>query len=387
MLVANVFHAGDGNLHPLVCFDGRNEGEAERAEELSGPILDACLDAGGSITGEHGVGVDKKKHMPKMFDEPDLDAFQRLRCACDPRGLANPGKVMPTPRLCGEVPGRLPPAPARGGRAGGAVLRPATAEEAAALLRALGEEGRPVRPRGGGTKPLGPGRRDAVRRDRRPEPHPRAQRRRLHRGRSRRACRSPRRRRRSPSTARCSRSTRRARRRGDRRRRDRDRRLRAAAPPLRRHARPRRRRDGRAVGRHARALGRQGDQERRRLRPRQAVHRLVRHARADRPRRRAAAPAAAARPPPRWARATTRAARRARRAALAARPLEADCLDVDWRDGAGGCSCASAAPRPASRRPRGRADGDARAGGRASIEDDDELWMAPARAPARRRAC
>jgi len=105
MLVANVFHAGDGNLHPLVCYDGRNEGEAERAEELSGKILDACLDAGGSITGEHGVGVDKKKHMPKMFDEPDLDAFQRLRCAFDPDQRANPGKVMPTPRLCGEVPG------------------------------------------------------------------------------------------------------------------------------------------------------------------------------------------------------------------------------------------------------------------------------------------
>jgi glycolate oxidase len=105
MIVANVFHAGDGNLHPLVCFDGRNEGEAERAEELSGRILDACLEAGGSITGEHGVGVDKKRHMPKMFDEPDLAAFQHLRCAWDPAGLANPGKVMPTPRLCGEVPG------------------------------------------------------------------------------------------------------------------------------------------------------------------------------------------------------------------------------------------------------------------------------------------
>jgi glycolate oxidase len=105
MIVANVFHAGDGNLHPLVCYDGRKEGDAERAEELSGLILDACLEAGGSITGEHGVGVDKKKHMPKMFGEEDLDAFQRLRCAFDPAGLANPGKVMPTPRLCGEVPG------------------------------------------------------------------------------------------------------------------------------------------------------------------------------------------------------------------------------------------------------------------------------------------
>jgi glycolate oxidase len=105
MRVANVFHAGDGNLHPLVCYDGSKPGEAERAEELSGLILDACLEAGGSITGEHGVGVDKKRHMPKMFDEPDLAAFQSLRCAFDPAGLANPGKVMPTPRLCGEVPG------------------------------------------------------------------------------------------------------------------------------------------------------------------------------------------------------------------------------------------------------------------------------------------
>src|SRR4051812_36295177 len=105
MKVANVFHAGDGNLHPLVCYDGAVEGEAEKAEELSGRILEACLDVGGSITGEHGVGIDKKKHMPKMFDEPDLAAFQRLRCAWDPEGLANPGKVMPPRRLCGEVPG------------------------------------------------------------------------------------------------------------------------------------------------------------------------------------------------------------------------------------------------------------------------------------------
>jgi glycolate oxidase len=105
LIVANVFHAGDGNLHPLVCFDGAVDGEAARAEELSGRILEVCLEAGGSITGEHGVGVDKKRHMPKMFGEADLDAFQRLRCAFDPAGLANPGKVMPTPRLCGEVPG------------------------------------------------------------------------------------------------------------------------------------------------------------------------------------------------------------------------------------------------------------------------------------------
>jgi glycolate oxidase len=103
--VANVFHAGDGNLHPLVCYDGSRPGEAQRAEELAGLIIKACVDAGGSITGEHGVGVDKKAYMPSMFNEDDLETFQRLRCAFDPRGLANPGKVMPTPRLCGEVPG------------------------------------------------------------------------------------------------------------------------------------------------------------------------------------------------------------------------------------------------------------------------------------------
>jgi glycolate oxidase len=103
--VANVFHAGDGNLHPLVCYDAAREGEPERAEELAGKIVKACVDAGGSITGEHGVGVDKKRYMPTMFSDADLEAFHRLRCAFDPHGLANPGKVMPTPRLCGEVPG------------------------------------------------------------------------------------------------------------------------------------------------------------------------------------------------------------------------------------------------------------------------------------------
>jgi glycolate oxidase len=103
--VANVFHAGDGNLHPLVCYDSSREGEAARAEELSGLIIKACVEAEGSITGEHGVGIDKKAYMPSMFSEADLDAFHRLRCAFDPRGLANPGKLMPTPRLCGEVPG------------------------------------------------------------------------------------------------------------------------------------------------------------------------------------------------------------------------------------------------------------------------------------------
>jgi len=104
--VANVFHAGDGNLHPLVLFDDAVPGQAEQAEEVSGAILDLCLEHGGSITGEHGVGSDKAKHMPRMFTAEDLDTMQLVRCAFDPEGLSNPGKVFPTPRLCGEVPGR-----------------------------------------------------------------------------------------------------------------------------------------------------------------------------------------------------------------------------------------------------------------------------------------
>ena len=103
--VANVFHAGDGNLHPLVLFDDSQPGAAEAAEEVSGAILDLCIEHGGSITGEHGVGMDKSKYMPKM-----LPARIWTPCSCcaarfDPAGLCNPGKIFPTPRLCGEVPG------------------------------------------------------------------------------------------------------------------------------------------------------------------------------------------------------------------------------------------------------------------------------------------
>jgi glycolate oxidase len=104
--VANVFHAGDGNLHPLVLFDDSKEGASEAAEKVSGAILDLCIEHGGSITGEHGVGMDKSKYMPRMYDEDDLDTMQLVRCAFDPSNISNPGKVFPTPRLCGEVPGR-----------------------------------------------------------------------------------------------------------------------------------------------------------------------------------------------------------------------------------------------------------------------------------------
>src|SRR5262245_33475298 len=103
--IASVFHAGDGNLHPLVLYDDAVEGEAKRAEQCATAILDVCIDAGGSLTGEHGVGVDKACSMPKLFGSDDLAVFARLRDAFDPDGIANPGKVIPTPRLCGEVPG------------------------------------------------------------------------------------------------------------------------------------------------------------------------------------------------------------------------------------------------------------------------------------------
>jgi glycolate oxidase len=102
--VGNVFHAGDGNLHPLVLYDAE-AGETDRARELAEAILDACLEAGGSLTGEHGVGMDKACSMPRMFSERDLRTFERVRRAFDPVGICNPGKVIPTPRLCGEVPG------------------------------------------------------------------------------------------------------------------------------------------------------------------------------------------------------------------------------------------------------------------------------------------
>ncbi len=109
--VANVFHAGDGNLHPLVLYDRRIPGQEEAAEALSAKILELCIAAGGSITGEHGVGEDKKKAMSKMFAVPDLQTMQRVRCAFDPLQLSNPTKVFPTPRLCGEQPGEYVPHP------------------------------------------------------------------------------------------------------------------------------------------------------------------------------------------------------------------------------------------------------------------------------------
>jgi len=103
--VANVFHAGDGNLHPLVLFDARVPGEDHAAEQVAGEILKICVRHGGSITGEHGVGADKAAYMGEIFNEADLETMNYVRCAFDPSITFNPGKVFPTPRLCGDRPG------------------------------------------------------------------------------------------------------------------------------------------------------------------------------------------------------------------------------------------------------------------------------------------
>ena len=107
-----MFHAGDGNLHPLVLYDARNPGEEERAVRLGGEILRLCIRSGGSITGEHGVGAEKAQYMAEQFTKEDLDTMARVRCAFDGLCLMNPGKVFPTPRLCGERPGPYRPHPA-----------------------------------------------------------------------------------------------------------------------------------------------------------------------------------------------------------------------------------------------------------------------------------
>ena len=104
--VANVFHAGDGNLHPLVLYDANKPGETERAEAFGSDILRLCVEVGGVLTGEHGVGVEKRDLMPVMFSKTDLDHQQRLKCAFDDRGLLNPGKVFPTLHRCAEL-GRM----------------------------------------------------------------------------------------------------------------------------------------------------------------------------------------------------------------------------------------------------------------------------------------
>jgi glycolate oxidase len=145
--VANVFHAGDGNLHPLILYDGREPGAVERAERLAGEILELCVSLGGSITGEHGVGMEKREYLARMFTAADLDAMRRLGESIDPDRLANRGKM-----LIEEAP----PERVAEGRAPGGAKRealPPGVEELAERIRAARAEGLRVLPQGAGTKP------------------------------------------------------------------------------------------------------------------------------------------------------------------------------------------------------------------------------------------
>jgi glycolate oxidase len=113
LLIANVFHAGDGNLHPLICYDDRKPGELERAIRANEDLLHACIALGGSVTGEHGIGADKAKNLPKQYAPADLNFMARLRRVFDPDNIMNPGKLLPSHPACGEglrigTPPRIP---------------------------------------------------------------------------------------------------------------------------------------------------------------------------------------------------------------------------------------------------------------------------------------
>ena len=159
--VANVFHAGDGNLHPLILFDGREPGAVERAEALAGEILELCVRLGGSITGEHGIGVEKRDHLPLMFAPADVAAMRRIHRAVDPLELANRGKMFPVelePERAGSDPVAQRSAAGRGGRGSDPVseLEPQRDDAVRDAIRALQDAVRAhprVLPRGGGTKP------------------------------------------------------------------------------------------------------------------------------------------------------------------------------------------------------------------------------------------
>jgi glycolate dehydrogenase FAD-linked subunit len=102
VLLANVFHAGDGNLHPLICYDDRDPDQVARAKHANEELLQACIALGGSVTGEHGVGLDKAKNLPLQYADVDLNFMYRLRRVFDPDGIMNPDKLLPSHPACGE---------------------------------------------------------------------------------------------------------------------------------------------------------------------------------------------------------------------------------------------------------------------------------------------
>ncbi len=112
LLVGNVFHAGDGNIHPCIFYDANVPGELEKSEELGGRILEICVEMGGTITGEHGVGIEKLKQMCVQFRAAEIAAFHDVKRAFDPDGILNPGKAVPTLKRCAEWGGMH----VRGGR-------------------------------------------------------------------------------------------------------------------------------------------------------------------------------------------------------------------------------------------------------------------------------
>jgi len=111
--VGNIFHAGDGNLHPIILFDARDPEQRRRAVAAADEIIEMCIGMGGSITGEHGIGMEKDRLMPLLFSEADMDLRRRVRDAFNPTGLLNPGKIFPASKGCGEIHAR--PAPAAAG--------------------------------------------------------------------------------------------------------------------------------------------------------------------------------------------------------------------------------------------------------------------------------
>ena len=101
--VANVFHAGDGNLHPLILYNSTNEGDLQKAEQMGADIIKACIEMGGSLTGEHGIGLEKRDFMPLMYTDDDLEAMRKVKKVFDPDGLMNPGKIFPAAKPAPEV--------------------------------------------------------------------------------------------------------------------------------------------------------------------------------------------------------------------------------------------------------------------------------------------
>lgn len=146
--IANVFHAGDGNLHPLICFDSRFADQVSRVKEAGRELMETCVRAGGSISGEHGVGFDKREYLPLIFSEADMEAMLRVRAAFDPSGILNPGKIIPTPRGCGEARAVALSEPGAGATGSVTLHRQSFATEPSLIVGQLPRSGGAAEPNG-----------------------------------------------------------------------------------------------------------------------------------------------------------------------------------------------------------------------------------------------